>query len=70
MCKRIGIEPAGFHCFRRTFARNYAKLGGNLFYLQTAMGHTRLETTKIYVEVEVESLKGMHLRTSLLSRLR
>jgi site-specific recombinase XerD len=69
-CERLQIDPAGFHCLRRTFARNYLRQGGNLIYLQATMGHTRLETTRVYVEVETEALKETHFRTSILSRLR
>ncbi len=70
LCKKLHIQSEGFHCFRRTFARNYLKRGGNLFYLQAAMGHSRLETTRRYVEVELEDLKRTHTSVSLLSRLR
>lgn len=59
-----------FHAFRRKFARSYVKTGGNLFYLQTAMGHSTLQMTKRYVEVEADDLKEAHVKTSLLSRLR
>lgn len=59
-----------FHSFRRGFARNYVKNGGNLFYLQHAMGHSTLDMTKHYVEVEEEDLKRVHLQTSIMSRLR
>lgn len=59
-----------FHSFRRGFARNYVKNGGNLFYLQHAMGHSSLDMTKKYVEVENEDLKRAHLQTSIMSRLR
>jgi integrase/recombinase XerD len=64
------IEPIGFHALRRTYAKNYLRNGGNLFYLQAVLGHSRLDTTKTYVEVETEALKEAHLRTSLLTRLK
>lgn len=59
-----------FHAFRRKFARSYVKTGGNLFYLQAAMGHATLQMTKHYVEVDSEDLAAAHVKTSLLSRLR
>lgn len=72
--KRVRVDKAKidgfFHQFRRKFARSYIKNGGNMFYLQHAMGHSTLMMTKHYVEVEDEELKGMHLRTSLLSHLK
>lgn len=70
ICDKVKVEPEGFHAFRRTFARNYLKAGGNLLYLQAALGHERLETTRTYVEVEMEDLKVTHLKTSILARLR
>ena len=71
LCERLGIgAPEGFHGLRRTFARNYLRQGGNLIYLQSALGHARIETTRIYVEVETEDLKQTHLKTSILSRLK
>ncbi|MGE0126650.1 MAG: tyrosine-type recombinase/integrase [Blastocatellales bacterium] len=72
--KKAGVDKENmdgfFHSFRRGFSRNYVRNGGNLFYLQAAMGHATLEMTKKYVEVEDEDLKTTHLRTSLLSRLK
>lgn len=72
--KSVGVDcdniDGGFHAFRRKFARSYVKAGGNLFYLQAAMGHTTLQMTRHYVEIEEEELKEAHARTSLLSRLR
>lgn len=70
MLKGLGIEAIGFHCLRRTYARNYLRRGGNLFYLKTVLGHERLETTEMYVEVETQALQETHLRTSLLTRLK
>jgi integrase/recombinase XerD len=72
--RKVGIDKENmdgfFHSFRRGFARNYVREGGNLFYLQAAMGHSTLEMTKRYCEVEDEDLKATHLRTSILSRLK
>ncbi len=72
--KQVGLNrddiDGFFHSFRRGFARNYVKNGGNLFYLQHAMGHATLDMTKRYVEVEDEDLKRAHLQTSVMSRLR
>jgi site-specific recombinase XerD len=66
----LRIPVKGFHAFRRKFARNYLKNGGNLMYLMKAMGHTKITTTQRYLEVETEELTEIHFRTSLLSRLR
>ena len=70
LLKRIRIVPIGFHALRRTFAKNYLRQGGNLFYLKAVLGHSRLETTQAYVEVESQDLQETHTKTSLLTRLR
>jgi len=70
--KKIKVEPKPrlLHAHRHTFARGYLKGGGNLIYLQAVLGHARLETTKIYIEPELEDLQKAHLQTSVLSRLK
>jgi len=71
MCEKLGIPKLGaFHRMRHTFATNYVKKGGNVMYLQKVLGHSDLSTTKIYVEVETESLKETQIKTSILGRLR
>ena len=60
-----------FHSFRRKFARSYIKNGGNIAYLQQAMGHTTLAMTKHYIgDISIEDLQMMHQKTSLLGRLK
>jgi len=72
LCHKLGINgfDGSFHAFRRCFAKNYLRQGGNLFYLQQTLGHSKVETTRRYVEVETADLQRTHLRTSILSRLR
>jgi integrase/recombinase XerD len=70
LLKRLGIVPIGFHALRRTYAKNYLRRGGNLFYLKTVLGHSRLETTQTYVEVETGALQETHQKTSLLVHLK
>jgi len=72
LCKRLGISgfEGAFHAFRRYYARNYVRQGGNLFYLQASLGHASLNMTRKYVQVETEDLQKMHVKTSPLSRLR
>lgn len=38
------------HVFRHTFAKMYLKAGGDLFKLSREMGHSNIQTTKIYLE--------------------
>jgi integrase/recombinase XerD len=68
---KLGIMTDGaFHAFRRTFAKTYVKAGGNLFYLQTILGHSDVSTTRKYVDVQIEDLQAIHQSASALSRLR
>jgi integrase len=77
--KRLGISTDGsFHKFRHTFgynfARTVAKITGDarngIFHLQKQLGHSCLQTTRIYVDIQPEDLKELHVQTSILSRLK
>jgi integrase/recombinase XerD len=72
LCTKLGIEGVrtSFHTFRHTFAVNYVRNGGNIFYLQKALGHASLQVTRRYTELSEEDLKLMHKQTSILGRLR
>jgi integrase/recombinase XerD len=72
LAERLGINGIriSFHTLRHTFAVNYVRHGGNVLYLQRALGHTDLAMTKRYVNLQTEDLKKMHLQTSQLSRLK
>ncbi|MBA2339232.1 MAG: tyrosine-type recombinase/integrase [Pyrinomonadaceae bacterium] len=72
LADKLGIEGVRVspHTIRHTFARNYLREDGNVFYLSRALGHTNIQTTKQYIEVETEDLQEAHLKTSILSRLR
>jgi integrase/recombinase XerD len=75
LLERVGVSKDSidhcFHSFRRKFARSYIKNGGNIAYLQQAMGHSSLAMTKHYIgDIPIEDLQMMHQKTSLLGRLR
>jgi len=75
MLEKIGVSKDSidhcFHSFRRKFARSYIKNGGNIAYLQHAMGHASLAMTKHYIgDIPIEDLQMMHQKTSLLGRLK
>ena len=55
----------GVHLMRHSFATNYLRKGGGVFYLQDIMGHRSLETTKRYVKLAGVDVKMDHSRTSL-----
>lgn len=71
-CAKLGITGvrASFHTLRHGFALNYVRSGGSLFHLQKALGHTTLQMTRRYTELQTDDLSLMHRKTSLLSRLR
>jgi integrase/recombinase XerD len=71
LCSKLKIEKTGgFHRLRHTFALQYVRSGGGLFHLQKQLGHSTLEMTRRYTELEVEDLQKEHVKTSLLGRLK
>lgn len=72
LAKELGITGVrvSFHTLRHTFAYQYIKGGGNMFALQKSFGHTNLQMTRGYAELQTEDLQEAHLKTSLLSRPR
>jgi integrase/recombinase XerD len=70
--KQLRIEGVrvSFHTLRHSFAVHYVRNGGNLFYLQKALGHETLQMTRRYTELNSEDLKMMHSKTSILNRLK
>src|SRR5205085_1148987 len=55
-CTKLGVSVGGFHRFRHTFAVNYVRGGGNVFYLQKALGHESLQMTRRYTELTEDDL--------------
>ena len=39
------------HTIRHTFATNFLKNGGDIVSLQKVLGHSRIETTKLYINL-------------------
>lgn len=71
LVESLKIEPDGaFHAFRRTFATNYIRNGGNALVLQRLLGHSTLQQTTQYVKLITDDLQKEQHRTSLLNRLR
>lgn len=68
--KAIKIFGTGFrmnpHKFRHTFATYFVINGGDPFSLRDLMGHTSIETTKIYVDLSPKDLKQKHAKHSIL----
>ena len=62
------IFAAGFHTMRHSFAVNYIRAGGDVFRLQRILGHTTLEMTRRYVNLQTEDLQAVHDKLSLLTQ--
>ncbi|CAM3714964.1 tyrosine-type recombinase/integrase [Deinococcus frigens] len=57
------------HAFRRAFALNYLRNGGDVFTLQRVMGHTTLDMTRRYVQLLPEDLARVHAQVSPADRM-
>ncbi len=70
VCSRLKISgvKGGFHVLRHTFAVNYIRNGGDVFRLQRVLGHTTLDMTRRYVDLQTADLSAVHSKLSLLSR--
>lgn len=69
LCVQAGIPEFGMHCFRRTFALESLRAGGDLVSVSRLLGHSRLETTKRYLNQDEQDLRGVHTKTSPVDRL-
>jgi site-specific recombinase XerD len=69
LAKRLGISGVrvSFHTLRHTFAVNYIRQGGDVFRLQRILGHSTLEMTRRYVNLQTEDLQTVHNRLSVVS---
>ena len=66
---RTGIRRLHPHLLRHTFATQYLMAGGDVFTLQSILGHTTLEMTRRYVTLANSHVSMQHQRFSPLDRL-
>jgi len=48
------------HALRRTFAVTYIRMGGGVFHLQMALGHTSLEMSRRFASLVSADLVAAH----------
>lgn len=70
-CKTADIQgvQCSCHTFRHTFAKQYLLNGGDMFTLKNILGHERMETTEIYVELFSRDLQIQHEKFSPVEHL-
>lgn len=66
---KVPRAHAAPHAFRRAFAVNYLRNGGDVFSLQHVMGHSNLDMTRRYVNLLPEDLAKVHAQVSPADRL-
>ena len=72
ICSRAGItgKKRGPHTFRHTFAMHFLRNGGDVFSLQIILGHSKLETVKIYLSMlNSESAIEVHRNASPVDKM-
>jgi integrase/recombinase XerD len=69
LCKRLCIRRRKrlLHAFRHSFASTYIRQGGDVFRLQTQLGHSDISMTRRYVRLNPSDLQAVHSRLSMLS---
>ena len=56
----IGRTKGGCHLFRHTCATHLLEGGADIRYIQQLLGHESLETTAIYIAVNITQLQAVH----------
>lgn len=70
-CRELHITGVrcSFHSLRHSFSANYIRSGGNLYYLQSILGHSSISTTEKYIKgLGIADIGKDHSSRSLLSR--
>lgn len=67
--KRANVEKPGLHDFRRAFAINFLRNGGDIYSLQTLMGHADLQVLRRYLAQTEADLRSAHAQNGPVDRL-
>jgi len=62
--KAAGLEkPGSMHIYRHSAATGMLEGGADIRVIQEFLGHSRLDTTQIYTQVAIQTLKQVHGKT-------
>lgn len=68
-CESRGLDQHNLHGLRHSFARSWAESDGNVFKLQTALGHSSITMTKRYVRLYGTDMRDSYQEHSTLEKL-
>jgi site-specific recombinase XerD len=57
---RAGVDDAGVHRFRHTFATTYLRKGGHSYALQISLGHSSSDMTRRYLNIVDADIQEIH----------
>ena len=63
--QRAGVTNANLHRFRHTFAINYLRQYPNVYTLQRVLGHSSLDTVRLYLAISEADIHDAHKRASV-----